>query len=313
MTSPHHFPESLLAQALATLAEGSLITDAHQNTLYVNEAFTTMTGYTYAEMVGQNCRMLQGPETNPATVTAIHRALTQGDIFRGDILNYRKDKRPFWNALTITPLRDAAGQITHFASIQRDITAQRTFQEQLQFQALHDSLTGLPNRLAFSQHLTKALARSTQSGSPLLVGVIDLDDFKAINDTFGHIAADSLLQEFGTRVRTRMRTADIVARLGGDEFVVVIEDLDRDQIVLTQLIVMMQRLHQAIDTPFDIAPNQTVHIQMSMGLALAPWHGNESDQLLRKADAALYQAKIHKSTRDRWWRLFEELNEPIVL
>jgi diguanylate cyclase (GGDEF)-like protein/PAS domain S-box-containing protein len=300
--SQQDLPESLLAHALATISEGSLITDADQNTIYANAAFTAITGYTQEEMLGRNCRMLQGPGTDPETVTRLRRTVAAGEVFRGHLLNYRKHGTAFWNDVTISPLRDAAGRITHFVSVQRDITTQVALQNELRFQAQHDALTGLPNRFALEKHLPNGLARVNHGNKVVAVGVIDLDNFKTVNDSFGHEAGDHLLQELARRLQVQLRESDLLARLGGDEFVVLIENLNELH-PIQQLHAILNRLHKAVETPFDVGTGQTVNIGMSMGLALFPLDGVEGDVLLRQADAALYQAKAHKHDRARWWRM----------
>ncbi len=276
-----------------------MITDAQQNTIYANAAFTTITGFSQQEM---NCRVLQGPGTDPETLDRLRRTLAAGDVFRGHLLNYRKNGTVFWNDLTISPLRDAGGLVTHFVSVQRDITTQVALQNELRFQAQHDSLTGLPNRFALEKHLPNGLARLHQGNKVVAVGVIDLDNFKNVNDRFGHEAGDLLLRELARRLQVQLRESDLLARLGGDEFVVLIENLNELQ-PIRQLHAILNRLHKAVETPFDVGTGQTVNIGMSMGLALFPLDGVEGDVLLRQADAALYQAKAQKHNRDRWWRM----------
>jgi diguanylate cyclase (GGDEF)-like protein/PAS domain S-box-containing protein len=295
------FPHSLLAHALAAISEGSLITDARQKTLYANEAFTAITGYTQEEMLGRNCRILQGPETDPGMLARLSAALAAGEVFRGELLNYRKDGTPFWNDLTVTPLRDTDGRITHYVSVQRDISDQIKLRNQLRFQALHDPLTGLLNRFALEQYLPKSLARGHRQGHLTAIGMIDLDDFKIVNDSFGHEAGDFLLRELARRLQSLSRAGDMLARMGGDEFVIVIEGLDAAEPV-EQLRQILDRLHQAVQSPFDVA-GASVTIGMSMGLALAPRDGVEANLLLRRADAALYQVKARKLARAAWWNL----------
>ena len=126
--SPGPLPESLLGQALNAVSEGSLITDKAQNILYANAAFTAVTGYNEYEVLGRNCRFLQGPGSDPGMLQALRLSLARGKSFRGELLNYRKDGTPFWNALTVSPIKDATGAVSHFVSVQRDITAQKAQQ-----------------------------------------------------------------------------------------------------------------------------------------------------------------------------------------
>lgn len=176
--------------------------------------------------------------------------------------------------------------------------------------ARHDALTNLPNRLALEQYLPQAISRAKRHGSILAVGMIDLDDFKPVNDTWGHEAGDQLLQELALRLQARMREYDFLARLGGDEFVIVIEDLDPLQLT-AQLTTLLNRLHGAVEIPFQLAQHAQASLEMSLGLALFPREAEDSDSLLRLADAAMYQAKLHKRQRLQWWRLgASSANEP---
>ena len=183
-----------------------------------------------------------------------------------------------------------------------DITALHAARETIVYQALHDVLTELPNRRALEQTLPRALARAERNGFMLAVGMLDLDDFKPINDTHGHEAGDRLLRQLATRLRSCMRGSDTVARLGGDEFVLVMEDLD-DVHCAQQIETILQRVHHTVESPFEVGPGVVAKIGMSLGLALYPQDGTTSDALLRQADVSLYEVKAHKLTRPRWWQL----------
>ena len=163
--------------------------------------------------------------------------------------------------------------------------------------ARRDPLTGLANRLAFSERLAEAQARSDRSNQALAVGVLDLDNFKQVNDKYGHIAGDELLKIFGTRLRKAMRSTDLVARLGGDEFVVLVEAIHSPD----ELSVALSRLEVVIKEPFELKTFGEISLNMSLGIALYPDDGAETDLLLRRADTALYEAKAIKSSRATWW------------
>ncbi len=294
--------QALLANALAAVSDGVIISDAQQRTTFVNDAFAAITGYTADDMRILDWHVLQGEETNPETIAQRTRQLNSGESFRGEILNYRKDGRTFWSLLTIDPVRDSAARITHFVGVLRDITHLRELSERMEFQALHDVLTGIPNRRALERHLPQAIARAQRNGNRLAVGMIDLDDFKPINDTWGHEAGDRLLQDLVGRLQSGLRESDLLVRLGGDEFVVIIEEINEPQ-PTQQLIALLNRLHQAVEIPFDIDGGHQARLNMTLGLALFPLDGEDADALLRQADAAMYQAKLHKHDRAHWWRL----------
>jgi len=144
------------------------------------------------------------------------------------------------------------------------------------------------------------MAKADRQGSAFVLGVIDLDDFKPVNDTWGHAAGDRLLAEFARRLQALLRVPNLIARLGGDEFVVVLEDFDERE-TPQQLTHTLQRLHQAVETPFEVAPGVMTSIGMSMGLAIFPQNGTDADGLIRQADVALYQSKATKFDRANWW------------
>lgn len=290
---------ALLGQALDAVSEGCLITDADQNVVYANKAFQPVTGYSPAEILGRNCRVLQGPGSDPETIAMMRAVLSRGETIRCEILNYRKNGTPFWNGLTISALRDLHGAVTHFVSVQLDITSQKTLQDHLRFLALHDPVTGLPNRTALDQYLSRDRRPGTEVTA---VGIIDLDDFKDINDAYGHETGDALLTDFAHRLRKRTRDQDFLARLGGDEFVVVITGLTL-QNAEEELSHIMEALHDAVDTNFTIGPAVQARVRMSMGLALCPPGADGGSAALRRADTALYQQKASKNCRERWWLL----------
>jgi diguanylate cyclase (GGDEF)-like protein len=173
-----------------------------------------------------------------------------------------------------------------------------TEQAQQRHLARHDALTGLPNRLALEHHLPLAMARARRHKTLLAVGVMDLDDFKPVNDTHGHAAGDDLLRQLGERLRAAVRETDLVARLGGDEFVLVLEGVA----LAADLPIVLDRIHAAVETPFDLGDGVLAKVGMSLGLTLYPADDVEAEVLLRHADAALYASKAHKADRTLWWQ-----------
>ena len=294
--------QALLANALHAVQEGVIITDPEQNIVYVNDAFSTMTGFEKDEVLGQNCRFLQGPDTSPSIKTLIGTRLEQGQSFSGEILNYHKDGTAFWNLLTITPLLGDNNRVTHFVGVQRDITDLRSLNSQLEHQALHDELTGLPNRRALEVQINDSIARADRTGSVMAVAIIDLDDFKPVNDSLGHSAGDELLKQISERFLHHLDQGEYVARIGGDEFIMIFEDLEAAK--LDQAIeAFTQRVHRAVETPFSICANRPAfYISMSMGIACYPQDGQDGGVLLRLADGALYATKSHKHERPQWWQ-----------
>ena len=296
--------EILLARALVAVHEGVIITDSQRRIIYTNEAFTTITGYRHDEVVGRDCRFLQGERSDRETVDEIRRALDSGQNFRGQILNYRKDGSTFWNLLTLSPVRNPEGTITHFVGVQNDITEFRDLLEKnsrLTFSAQHDPLTGLLNRAALDDHLLRLVARKNRQGGGFIVGILDLDDFKPVNDTFGHAAGDTLLQELARRLSETIRSHDFIARLGGDEFALVIEDIVNPN--APEFHAFLERLRQTVETPFEVLPGRVTHMGLSLGIAFYPSDALDPETLLREADRALCHIKEKKLAREKWWHL----------
>ncbi|MEC5179710.1 putative bifunctional diguanylate cyclase/phosphodiesterase [Arthrobacter sp. CG_A4] len=294
-------PRELLDRAFAATSEISLITDAQQNILHASRSFTAITGYSEVEVLGTNCRMLQGPGTAPEAVADIRAALARGEKIQREVLNYRKDGSPFWNALKVTPLLDERGQVTHFVSVQRDINARMALHEQLRFQATHDPLTGLPNRAALDAHLLRVLDTDGGSRPVFAVGLIDLDGFKGVNNFYGHEAGDVILKDWAARMQARLQPGEFLARLGGDEFVLVIQDAPETEAPQT-LAAALQRLGLSVESPFKAAGDE-IFVAMSAGLVLSPRDGSDMRTLLLNADAALKLAKARDGGPSGWWKL----------
>ncbi|THJ67976.1 EAL domain-containing protein [Arthrobacter echini] len=294
-------PGELFIRALKATSEISLITDAQQRVLYVSESFVSITGYSREEVLGTNCRMLQGPGTDPETTAAMRDALASGNAFEGEILNYRKDGSAFWNALRITPLYSEDGQLTHFVSTQRDINTRMALLEQLRFQALHDQVTGLPNRVGTDQRVGQVVRAGCSAGTVAAVGVIDLDDFRAVNNTYGHAAGDLLLREWASRFQGRLRDEDFLGRMGGDEFALILHDIPRAD-PKRELKRLLEPLTDVVGSPFMI-DGEAVLISMSMGVALVEDGRSDAAGVLRAADEALYAVKQRKADRTQWWEI----------
>lgn len=278
----------------------AVITDAEQSIIYVSGSFSAMTGYEAADVVGQNCRLLQGPGTDPDTMQQIRELLASEQVFEGEILNYRKDGSAFWTALKIVPMRVGSGsEVSHFVSVQRDISNRVAVLKQLEAQAMHDHVTGLPNRVAAERAVNDAVRRSPDRDRTVAVGLIDLDDFRLVNNTLGHAAGDAVLQQWTTRVLAQLRVGDVLARMGGDEFLLILGGITRAT-SHDDLPPIMNRLHEAVEQPFTVNGHQ-VRIGMSLGIALVPEDGSDSQSILHSADEALYAAKKRRREDSSWW------------
>src|SRR2546425_11855476 len=207
---------------------------------------------------------------------------THVDTFRG----LRKDGSFVWLESVSRQIRDASGAITEVQAAARDITERKEAEEALEHQALHDLLTGLPNRALLQDRIEQAVLALKRSMGIVGLLLVDLDRFKEVNDTYGHAVGDDLLREVARRFRDAVREGATVARLGGDEFAVVVADAA--DVAYAQQVA--KRLRQALVPPFGVGP-VPVYVEASIGIALAPEHGETADELLRHADVAMYDAK----------------------
>ncbi len=296
--TPLFDPVTLFKQILDNTNDIVVITSAHDldcggpTILFVNPAFTEVTGYTEAEAIGMSPRMLRGPNTDPATNAKIRAALEAGQPIRTEIENYAKDGHTYWLDLNIVPLRNDDGQITHFAAIQRDITAWKNLEQELTRLATTDALTGLRNRRSFFDVAAAEIARARRYGEPLSVITIDFDRFKLINDKYGHAAGDATLVRFAEFCRRHVREADLLARIGGEEFAILLPTTPADQAAQ-----LAERIRHAVHEVTILADGHSFTFTVSMGVAAYRNHDEGLEALLRRADEALYRAK--ETGRDR--------------
>ena len=291
-------PEKLFKPILDNTNDVVVITSAHDldcggpTILYVNPAFTEVTGYTRQEAVGQTPRMLRGPETDPKASAKIRAALEAGKSIRTEVLNYAKDGHTYWLDINIIPLHDENGRIEYFAAIQRDITEWKKLEEDLTRLASTDVLTGLHNRRAFFDVAATEIARARRYGDSLSVVSIDLDRFKLINDEYGHAAGDIALVRFAEICRRHVREVDLVARIGGEEFALLLPATSEDNAAR-----LAERIRHAVHEITVLADGQSFDFTVSMGVAAYRGKNDSLEEFMRRADDALYRAK--ETGRDR--------------
>jgi diguanylate cyclase (GGDEF)-like protein/PAS domain S-box-containing protein len=283
----------LAAKVFASAHEGIMITDTNGIVEDINAAFTHITGYSTDEIVGNNARILQSGLQDKAFYEAFWYDLKHLGGWSGVIWNKCKRGHIYAEKLTISSVRDTHGNIQHYAALFSDITQQKEDEDQLKYSAYHDSLTNLPNRALLYDRLRQAINQTNRNHTQIIVAIIDLDGFKAVNDSFGHKAGDELLIQFSERMCHTVREVDTVARLGGDEFVVVLIDIQPDSDVITTLM----RLLKAASEPFTLKQH-IAHVSGSIGYTRYPQAEDLSiEALLHQADEAMYLAK--KSGKNR--------------
>lgn len=301
----------LWQRALESSVNAITITDATRPDfpyVYVNPAFERITGYSAGEALGKNGRFLQNQDIDQPELEHIRRAVKEQRDGRALLRNYRKDGSLFWNELYISPVRNDAGQVTHYIGIQNDVTERKLYEEQLAYQSAHDTLTRLPNRNLAQDRLAQGIIFARRANHQLALLVIDLDNFKVINDSLGHNVGDQLLQVVAQRISRCIRSGDTVARMGGDDFAVILADISQEE----EISRVSHNILAAIAESATIEPHHLT-VTCSIGVSLFPRDGEDATTLLRNADAAMYRAKdqgrnsIQYSTAEINSRIFQRL------
>ncbi|WP_204742121.1 EAL domain-containing protein [Guyparkeria sp. SCN-R1] len=278
-----------LERSVEASIHGVIIADARKPDLpivYTNAAFTQITGYRAEEALGRNCRFLQGEQTDPAAIDQIRLGLAKKQPVRVLLRNYRKDGTQFWNELHIAPVEDEHGEVTHFIGLQNDVSAHKSYEAQLAFNATHDALTGLGNRSLFEDRLQHTVELTRRRATRVAVLFIDLDEFKPINDSLGHAIGDKILIEVARRLEGQMRAEDTLARFGGDEFVTLLADIDGED----EALMVAERLLPEIGRPYRIDEHE-LYLSASIGIAISEPDIQNPGTLIQQADMAMYRAK----------------------
>jgi diguanylate cyclase (GGDEF)-like protein/PAS domain S-box-containing protein len=291
--------DALLRSALAATTNGVTVVDLRepdQPLVFVNEAFEQLAGLPRAEVLGRNCRFLQGPDTDPAAVARIRAAIARGEECREILVNLRGPERtPWWNEVHLAPVRDSAGTVVQYIGIQHDVTARvaaerelarerdrnRVSLERIEELSASDPLTGLPTRRRLAEQLETAIWTARAGEDTVALLLVDLDGFRKVNDELGHAAGDELLQTAAATLRARLRRGDLLARLGGDHFLVALTGLDPDSAVREASRIAVE-LTAAVSAPVALR-GRVVDVAASVGVAVYPVDGEDFDTLLHSA------------------------------
>ncbi len=282
-----HVDHALLSRVLATIEAPVVVTDRRGTILWTNDAFCRVTGYGAEVLRGESPAILKSGVQDAAFYRHLWGTIRSGTVWRGELVNRRRDGTVYEVEEVITPLIDG-GEPTHFVGVQHDVTERRRADRRREHQALHDDLTGLPNRMHFLDALHKAVREGAIAGRRSAVAFVDLDGFKAVNDRFGHLKGDGLLQAVARRLRACVSGSDMVARLGGDEFAVLMQDALVDALYAPAL---AETIVRSLARPFVIR-GEEMAIGASVGLAGCPEDGQVPGALLAYADAAMYRVKV---------------------
>ncbi len=282
----------LLSSAIEALDQLVAITDARQHLVYVNGAFARATGYAAGEVLGRSLRFLHGPQTSPAMLALLRQAVRAGEAAHVELVNYRKSGEAYWVDLSMVPVPDADGEITHWVAIGHDITARKRQEEEITRLAMEDHLTGLPNRRAGEARLAIEWSRARRRAGSFAVALVDVDRFKLVNDQYGHQVGDQALIHIAALLGRNKRGGDWICRWGGEEFMICLHDLDA-----RGALAAAERTRKLIRTHPLVGPHGDLTLTVSMGVALYDMEVESVDALVAEADSLLYEAK--RTGRDR--------------
>ena len=268
--------------------DGILILDPQIRVVACNNSFSQISGYSADDMLGKPPYLLQRDTLRREQPLALQQVYTHGGQWRGEIKVTRKNGEEFPALATIVTVYDRSNVKSHFILVLTDLTAVRSAEQKLQYLAHHDPLTDLPNRLLTIERLNQALLRGKRHSERVAVFFIDLDNFKWVNDSLGHSIGDRLLQTVSKRMIRCLRADDTIGRLGGDEFLIVLDPVDSVQSVA----LVAHKLLNAVSEPLHLE-GHTIEVSCSVGIALFPDDGYQSEDLIRAADTAMYAAKEH--------------------
>ena len=293
ITEQHENVERLqeAAAVFDTATEGIFIIDNAHCFIAVNPAFRFITGYSDAEVLGIDVNEFLF--TEPLSIDFYTRIATIPlGQWQGELYCWRREKQRFLAWVTLSAVRDISGMVTRYVGSFTDITTLRQTEAKLTHLAFYDSVTGLPNRQLFNDRLEQALAKARREGFGGTLMFIDLDGFKRVNDSLGHVSGDALLRKVGERMEKTLRAGDTAARFGGDEFLVLLADVQQ----AVDAAKVANNLLKALAKPMEISDKE-ISISASIGIAFYPVDATESHTLLQAADTALYQAKAQGRNR----------------
>ncbi|MDN0084702.1 diguanylate cyclase [Crenobacter sp. SG2305] len=277
----------LAAKVYEHMCEGVFIADRQLNLLSVNPAFAQMTGFCEADCRGLSLTMLLSERQPPNFLQTLSEQLHEWGTWQGDVWFSQRSGRTFPAWLSISGTRGQSGEWAHYVGVFSDISLLKQNEAQLYQLAHHDPLTAIPNRLLLQSRLEHAINLSQRQRKTIALVFIDLDDFKTINDTHGHLAGDQVLITVAQRLSNRLRSGDTVARLGGDEFVILVENTPDE----FDMLPFITSLLDCIREPIAYKDGVSLTVSASVGVSLYPHHGEDAVSLIDSADRAMLEVK----------------------
>lgn len=284
-----------LSQAIEQSPVSVMITDLDGNIEYVNQQLCRISGYTQDELIGQNPRIFKSGDTPEIQFKNLWHAITNGQSWAGELKNRTKNGHAFWENVTVSPIRNAEGKVTHYLAIKEDISLRKEYEDRLLHEATIDKLTNLPNRTLAYDRVEQAIVKARKEHKHVALLYMDFDHFKNINDTLGHEAGDEFLCYMAGRLKACVRDVDTVARLGGDEFLIMLLETENEngdgyenfETVVRQ---KAEDILQKVAEPCVIQDMEFA-VTASLGIAIFPQDGDDPHILLRNADTAMYRSK----------------------
>ena len=275
-----------LATVFKNTHEAIVICSPDNTIIATNQAFTNITGYAQEEILHKHIAFLKSDQHPSLFYNNIREELITKGTWQGELWHKRKDNSVYPAWLTISASKNIYGKIDHYIGIFSDITHLKESQKKLDFLAHHDPLTTLPNRHLFNDRLKQSINYAEHHHTKLALCFIDLDNFKNVNDSYGHSYGDEILMQVAQRLITAIRKSDTLARVGGDEFILILNDIDNQN----KPAHIVSKLLNLFDVPFHVK-EYTFFITASIGISLFPDDGETYETLVKNADAAMYEAK----------------------
>lgn len=291
----------LLANVFNATSEGIMVTDANSNIISVNPAFCTITGYSDEEVLGKPASILNSGRHDVIFFQHMYQQLRSSGEWLGQVWNKRKGGQHFLAKLTLSSIKNHVDEVSHYVGVFHDITVEWQRQEEVAHFALHDGLTKLPNRLLLMERLQQLLIMAQRQARRVAILFLDLDGFKAVNDSWGHDMGDHVLKTVASRLLQLIRSSDTAARMGGDEFVILLDQPDS----IDDIAMIATRLIDEINLPIEWQGKPT-RVGASIGITISDHQSADAEQLLKQADDAMYHAK--KSGKNQFY--FHQMSEP---
>lgn len=283
--------ELRIAATAFEIQQCMVVTDSQGIIVRINQAFSATTGYSPQQAIGQSLRLIASGRHDEDFFAAMWKSIRNEGTWQGEIWNRRQSGAIYLDWLTISAVYGPGREITHFIATMMDITQRKKDEERISLLAFYDPLTQLPNRRLLQDRLQHAMTTSTRTQQWGAVMFIDLDHFKAVNDTLGHEIGDLMLQEVAKRLQSSLRSSDSAARLGGDEFIVLLEHLGlQHEAARAQALLIGEKLLEKVTPPCTLAGHDC-KVGASIGIALFGAQDRSASEILKRADKAMYQVK----------------------